>query len=461
VSESLSYNAGAHPQPEWCTSIRGSDGDAAEIRRQPTSDPLAGSDIPAAAETQLARTAALPPPADIVVPAGPDIDFGWNQGATRAQAEAAGCTATFESGARTWTFACPEMSRVGLGDVTLAGGLTLDFNPGGAASVVYDISGGIRNNGARMDFAGGTYNVADGLVTGGGSITEFGPGSYRIGRAGDSCDGARYSICNKGRLSFAGPSDFVLPGGVRNGSGMTLTLGTGDGNSFRLGPSSRGDALSIGGGSETYLGDATGGVFEVSGRIDGGGGGSCVELPATDIHEIDGSVVASGAVRFGSGLYVVNGYMHIGGAGGGGGSCRGETVSVEADEVTFLVSAAGAEPGGWSCARQAFCVSAGYSDIRITAPRTGVFTDIAAIGPLDAGLEAGAAFTAGASGSVVRGAFYFPNDRIALSGGASASGGGGCLQLIGAEIEMSGGASAASQCDLPGASGAGQVVILR
>jgi hypothetical protein len=462
ITDSLSYDAGPHPLPEWCETIRAPDGGATQITRRSTPDPLAGAAAISLATDQMALTAALAPPDDVIVATGPNIDFGWNQNATIAQAQAVGCTASFTSSNSTWTFACPGLSTVNIGNVTLGGGLRLRFNPGAPQATVYNLSGGIRNNGASMIFEGGTYNVAKGINTGGGSITEFGAGSYRVGRSTQSCGGAYYSICNTSRLFFDGPSAFVLPGGVRNDGGAILTLGTESGNSFRFGPSSNGNAISVGGGSMTYMGDANDRVFEAAGRIDGGGGGSCLMFPAAELHQINGSIVASGAIRFGAGFYAINGYMHLGSNGGGSALCGGEMISVEAADTTFVISAAGTEPSGWDCRGQAFCVTAGYSNVRFKAPQSGPFTDLAVIGPLDPSRSAGALFAAGASGSQMWGALYFPNGPITLTGGASANAGAaGCLQMIGAQITMSGGTSVASECNMPQSGGAGQVTLLR
>lgn len=462
ITESLSYDSANPPDTGSCTTIRTPEGDAAQMVRQPTPDPLEDLEAIALARAQMAATATLPPPDNVVVATGPNVDFGWNRQQTIAQAEAVGCTASFASSGSIWTFSCPGQTTVNIGNVTLGGGLTLRFNPDGPATTTYNLSGRIDNGGARMSFAGGTYNVAGGIRTGGGTVTEFGAGTYRIGRSDQSCNGDRYSICNTSELSFEGPSDFVLPGGIRNSGGASLTLGTGDGNSFRIGPSSAGDAISTGGGAETSMGDANGGVFEVAGWIDGGSGGSCLVLPVADLHEINGAVIASGAVRFGAGLYAIDGYMHMGGNGGGTAPCGGETISIEAQDTTFLISANGPEPKGGLCRDQAFCVSSGYSDVHFTAPQSGPFTDLAFVGPLDPSRQQGAFFGGGANGSVVSGAFYFPNGPITFSGGASASGSDdGCLQLIGAEISMSGGTSLASKCDLPGAASQGRVVLLK
>jgi hypothetical protein len=461
ITDSLSYDAGTDPLSQSCNTIRRQDGTVTSVVRRSTPDPLAGSDVTVLAASLLAGSAALSAPSDVVVAPGPNIEFGWNQSATMAVATSVGCSAAFASSGSIWTFSCPGLSTVNLGNVTLAGGLQLRFNPGASPDVTYNLAGVIRNTGARMTFAGGTYNVAQGIVTGGGSVTEFGAGTYRIGRASHNCGGASYSICNTSRLTFDGPSDFHVPGGVRNDGGAILTLGTGGGNSFRIGASSGGNAISVGGGSQTYMGDAHGGLFQVSGWIDGGGGGSCLIFPAAERHEINGSIVASGAVRFGAGIYAINGYLHLGSNGGGSATCGGATISLEALDTTFLISGAGTGPGGWACGGRAFCVTAGYSNLRITAPTSGPFADIAVIGPLDPSRTAGAELSAGASGARVSGVFYFPNGPITLSGAASASGiGTDCFHLIGAQISISGGSSVASDCRLPGTGSVGQVIIL-
>ena len=410
LTKSLSYQSGPHPLPEWCETIRAPDGTAARITRGDTTDPLQGSAILAQAADWMAETAALVAPSDIVGAAGPDINFGWNQSATQAQAAAVGCSAAL--GSSTWTFTCPGKTTVTLGNVTLGGGLTLHFNPGASSNVTYNLSGRIYNGGARMNFAGGTYNVAQGLSTNGGSITSF---------------------------------------------------GAGNGISYRFGPSSSGSAISVAGGAQVYFGNTNGGTFEVTGRIDGGGGGSCLVLPEAAEHHIKGSIDASGAVRMGAGVYSISGYLHLGSGGGGSAFCQGKTISVEAIDTTFLIAGNGPIPTTWPCGGKAFCVSAGYDNIRITAPQSGPFTDMAVIGPLNPSRPQGAIFTAGGSGGQVSGAFYFPNGPVELSGAASASGGAtGCFQLIGAQITLSGGSAVTSECRLPGGGGGGgRVVILQ
>lgn len=411
ITKTLTYDSNSLPVTGGCNTIVQPGGGTTDISRRPTTDPLAGSDPIALASAQLARTAALPEPAEMMTTTGPDINFDYSLNETKAQAAAAGCSAAFTSSGNEWTFSCPGVSTVNLGTITTGGGITLRFNPGASPNVVYNISGSILANGAKAEFAGGTYNVARGIKIGGGSDVFF---------------------------------------------------GTGNNTGFRFGPSSSGDAIHLAGGADLYMSDGGVDIFEVTGEIYSAGG-SCMEIPPADLHEINGSINVSGAVRFGSGLYSINGYMHVGGKKGGSVWCDGETVSIEAQDTTFLVSANGPEPtGDGECVGQAFCISAGYQNVRFKAPQSGSFADIAVVGPLDLSRTSGAKFAAGASGGMVSGAFYFPNGPITMSGGASASGGSGdCLQMIGAEVTLSGGTSIASECDLPQSGGSGRVVILR
>lgn len=214
ITASLSYDSPTAP----CDTITTPEGAVAPMIRQPTPDPLQDADVIALARAQMDATSTLLPPDDVVVATGPDIDFGWDSAKTIAQAEAVGCTTSFTSSDDTWTFLCSGQTTVNIGNVTLGGGLTLRFNPYGGESIKYNLSSGIDNGGNRMSFAGGTYNVASGIMTGGGSVTEFGPGTYRISRPDKRCNGDFYSICNTSELTFEGTSQFVLPGGVYNGS---------------------------------------------------------------------------------------------------------------------------------------------------------------------------------------------------------------------------------------------------
>lgn len=468
ATDTLTYNSAAAPvQP--CQGVRNADKTGpARIVRTATPDPFAGSAAIAAATGRFQSVGAMPAAATPQVPAGRNLDFvgGWNQQSqneVKQQAAAVGCSASWSQ--PKWTLVCPPRSEpYNFGSITIGGGVSLDFNLDAKATVVngyvveassprYNFSGSIRNTGAAMNFGPGVYNIAKGLWTGGGTTTAFAAGIYRIGRSdGDQCWGAPggglYSICNTGAaLTFAGASRFELAGGIANGGGATLGLGEGATNSFRLGPSSTGKAIALGGGSNTYLGDATGpsSLFELVGDIDSGGGG-CFVIGAAAEHDIAGNMLISGAVLLGAGTYTVDGHVAFGANGGGSANCNGRTISVYGNDVSLILSGR-STPASGVCKDMAFCVAAGYNNVVLSAPAAGAMARLAVIGPRQASNKAGAAFTQGGASGRVSGAFYFPNGPFSLTGGAGVSGGAGeCLQIVASRITLSGGTSGASNC---------------
>jgi len=386
-------NYGSAAVPSQCNNISTASGGAAPLNNMQTPDPLAGNAAIGLATARIATAAAMTGPA---IATGDDIHFGWNQSATRNQATAVGCVATFASS--TWTLTCPGRTSVNLGNITIGGGLTLNFGSGGAATTVYNFSGGIHNGGGSvMLFASGIYNIAKGITVPDGSRTEFAAGSFRVGPAND------------------------------------------------------GNAIDMNGGATLVMGSTitTGGTFQIVGNVETDGG-TCLVFGAAANHDIRGYISASGAVVLGAGVYTFDGYFHLGSSNGGSASCNGTYGSLMATDVTIILSGRGAPTNGWQCRDQAFCAAAGYSNMVLRAPSTGPFAKFAVIGPQNISVNSGAAFTSGASGSQISGAFYFPNGPISLSGGASASGGSsGCLQIIGSVVTLSGGTTLASECVAP------------
>lgn len=350
----------------------------------------------------------------------------------------------------TWTLSCPSNGPYSFGNITLGGGITVNFNTSGSAGTTYNFSGSITNSGTALSFGPGTYNVAQGVTTGGGSTTTFGAGTFNIGQSASGCSGGgRYSICNTSTLTFGGPSTFVLTAGLYNSGGSTLTLGSGTTNSFNIGASSDGNAFYIGGGSKTVLADATGSssLFKVVGNVNvTSGGGSCLTLSAAAQHDIKGYFSTAGGTTLGAGVYTVNGYIALGANGGGDVSCNGATVGLNGSGVTLVTGASTTLLSG-SCASSGFCVAAGYNNVTLTAPTSGTTANLVVVGPTSAQNSATAVFAEGASNTSLSGAFYFPNGAVGLSGGASVGGGTGqCLQLIGSQVTLSGGTAAASTC---------------
>ncbi|WP_250889055.1 pilus assembly protein TadG-related protein [Mesorhizobium sp. dw_380] len=499
----INYNSAAAPsQP--CNGITGPNGTAAVITKKSTPDPLAGNSAVAAAVARFATVAALSTtaaPTAPTTPSGSNIDFGWSTGSTKSQASTLGCTASWASSSSTWTLDCGSKTTVNLGTITIGGGINLNFATTGAATTVYNIAGDLTTS-ATTNFGPGTYNFAKtlttagittfgagtynfgnqvttagtttfgagnfnftkGLMTGYGTTT-FGAGTFKIGMSDISCGGiARVSLCNTSTLTFGGPSTFELPGGFNNTGGATLIFGSGTSNSYKIGPGGNGDAITLGGGSQTIMADATSsGVFQVVGNVNGGGGGSCFVVPATAQHDIEGNFIGSGAILLGAGIYTVDGYFALGGNGGGSASCGGSTISISGANVTLVLSGKAKSNSG-SCNGYVFCVAAGYSNIVLTAPQSGATAKLAVIGPISSSNTGGATFAEGGSNAQISGAFYFPYGPIIMNGGSSVLGSPSdsskCLQMIGSLITLSGGTAAASECIAASSAGGSSKVSL-
>ena len=459
TAQSVTYNSAA--PTVGCSGIHGPGGASPTISQKATADPLAGNSGVTAATGHLTSVSSMSAPAAPTVTAGGDVDFAYNTASTQAQLTTDHCSGTFAS--NTWTVTCSGYSSYTFGNITTGGGITVNFNTGGSASTTYNFSGSIKNTGTAMTFGPGTYNIAGGLSTGGGTTTTFGAGTFNIGKASFSCNGANYSICNTGTiLTFGGPSSFTLQGGVYNGGGSKLVLGSsGTGNSFLVGPSSGGNAFYIGGGATTTLGDATdaGSVFQLVGNFNvSSGGGSCTTISAAAQHDIQGYFITAGGSILGSGVYSVTQYVDLGGSAGGDVTCNGVTVGMSGTGVTWVIGGA-STPASGSCSGQSFCIAAGYGHVTMTAPTSGATQGLVVVGP--ASNTGGALFAEGASNTSLSGAFYFPQGSISLSGGSSVGGGAGqCLELIGTQVTLSGGTTAASNC-VGGGSGSVKIALVQ
>lgn len=495
IAIGVNYNSAAAPtQP--CNGIKNKDGGPAIIANAATPDPLLGH---AGIADAFARFANFSTIANIGAPAAPatvtgkDIEFGWTQATTKNQAIALGCTAAWTTNTgNKWTFTCPaSKTEVTINKMTIGGGINVDFavddptKPPATTSFnfkelvttaaittfgsgTYNFAGGLTTagtttfgsgtfnfgklatfNSAKATFGGGTFNFTKGLTTGGGSTVTFGAGSFRFGLNDSNCG---YSICHTGTtLTFGGPSTFEMTAGFNNNGGSTLSLGAGTTNSFRIGAGSNGNAINLGGGSKTYMADATGigSVFQLKGHLNGGGGGSCLVVSAAADHDINGNVLAAGAILLGTGIYSVDGYVAFGANGGGGGGCPDTSISVRGVDVSLIISGKATSNQG-NCNGYVFCVGAGYSGVQLTAPQTGTLAKLAVAGPQLTTRTAGATLTEGGNKATISGAFYFPNGPIIMKGGASMQDANSdptkCLQLIGSRITLEGGTSATSEC---------------
>lgn len=450
-----------------------------------STDPLAGTTEVTTATSRLGSVEALTSPSGPNVTGGTAVAFGYRQSTTQSELTADGCSGTFAS--NTWTVTCTGASTFTFGAISLSGGITVNFNTGGSASNTYNFNGEICDSGTALHFGPGTYNISGGVASGGGSITTFGAGTFNIGDiSGSSCQSGSngYSIYNTGSVMTFGnsttPSTFVLAGGIDNKGGETLVLGasctnggsactstsgsntftSAIGNSFNIGKTGSGDSLDMGGGAQTYFGDASGSsdLFQMAGNLNvSSGGGSCLWIGAASEHDINGFFATAGGNTLGAGIYTVSAYVALGGNGGGDVTCGGSDVGMYANGVTFVVG--GTSTNSSSCAGvtgTAFCVAAGYSNVTLVAPSSGNTQGLAVIGPTSSSNTAQVSFGEGASNTSVSGAFYFPYGAISLSGAATLGDGTGqCLMLIGSQVTLSGGSTVASNCNIPGQNGSG------
>ncbi|ASY66655.1 Von Willebrand factor type A domain protein, associated with Flp pilus assembly (plasmid) [Sinorhizobium sojae CCBAU 05684] len=455
TAKSATYYSGSSESCPWSSNIVQADGSDAPVTQAYTSDPLDGHSGVAELVERFAVIRKAAWPHMVSVKKGHDIEFGGDTSpkATAAAIESVGCSydpASFnEYWTVKWDIICAG-SEISIGSLLVHGNVQVKFNTAGSKNTVYTFSGKIQNDfGTKLEFGDGVFSVEKGII---GTDLTFGAGTFHIGMVGEddasSCGGARYSLCSGGKLTIGGPSTFVLDAGFFTGDGATLKLGAGNSNSYIIGRSSGDNAIGVGGGSTTYMADANSGpgVFRVNGDLNGGGGGSCLTIPAAAQHDIAGNVNLAGGARLGDGIYTVDGYFSVN---TGGASCS-DTVAVSGQNVTIVIS--GEEtPSDWECREKAFCLTGGNA-ITIAAPQSGSYANLAVIGPQSSKNTSGAEITSGGRGKI-SGAFYFPHGLIDFGGGGRIEDAGNCLQLIGASISLSGGSQAMSECALSTAQG--------
>jgi Flp pilus assembly protein TadG len=471
TTKNVGYDSASAPS-EPCNGIQPPSGSTLSIKKQVTTDPLAGTTEVTGATGRLSTVGAMTSPSPPSVSGGTAaLSFGYSASPTQATITAAGCSSTFSS--PTWTVTCPNGGTYTFGAVSLSGGITVNFNTSGTSSTTLNFNGQVNDSGTALHFGPGTYNITGGVVSGGGSTTTFSNGTFNIGQSATSCNSyIHYSICNSGTLMTFGSSTtaskFVFTGGVYNKGGETLVLGgtsvtsTSTGNSFNIGTASNGNSFDMGGGSITMFADASGAgnLFQMAGNVNvSSGGGSCLWLGAANEHDINGFISAAGGTTLGAGVYTLTKYMWLGANGGGDVTCGGSTVGIYGSGVTLVLGGSGV-PSSGTCANNSFCTAAGYNDITLTAPSSGSTQGLVVIGPTSSSNTNGASFIEGATNTSMSGAFYMPYGPINLSGGASVGNGSGqCLEVIGSQVTLAGGSELASSCNIPGSGGSGGATV--
>jgi Flp pilus assembly protein TadG len=469
TTTAVDYDSSSAPS-EPCTGIQAPSGKTLSIKKASTSDPISGQSVLSNA------TATLTTMSGMSTCSSNDAAGCWPMAVTAAAGTASpnyaygsttvptGCTDTWSSSTATHTTVCTGNGPFDFGSVSFGGGITVNISSTGTAPV-YNFASGIDFTGAKLTIGGGTFDIVGGVQTGGGSTVSFGAGTFNIGPGTFSCNGSTgYSICNTGTsLTFGGPSTFNIPGGVYDSGGETLTLGSGTANAFNIGNANDGNSFAQGGGATTVFADSSGaGYFQMKGNLNiGSAGGSCLTLGAATDHYINGYFSTAGGVVLGSGIYTIGGYFGAGVTGGGGVSCGGTTIGVNGANVTIVLGGATTITGSGCTGTVVFCMSAGFSNVNLTAPTSGPTANLVVVGPQTG--AAGASLGEGASGADLSGAFYFPTAPITMDGGSSLGsfGSSQCLMLIGSQVTLTGGSALASSCSGLGGGTTSSVVLVQ
>jgi hypothetical protein len=237
-------------------------------------------------------------------------------------------------------------------------------------------------------------------------------------------------------------------------------------NSYQIGSSTgtSGNALNLGGGSNTTLGDATGSgnVFQVVGMVNvTSGGGSCLTLPAAGAHDINGRFSTAGGITLGTGIYTINGYVALGNNGGGNVTCNGSTVGMSGTGVSFVISAASTRHPAPARGRRSALPPATAMSTWCHPARERNGSDRARPDYSPTNTD-GATFAEGSINTSLSGAFYIPNGAFTLRGGSSVGNGTGkCLEVIASQVTLTGGTALASSCNgLGGASSSSGAAIV-
>jgi hypothetical protein len=227
TTKTLDYNSGAAPvQCASPASIRPPAGTASvTIVKVATVDPLATNAAVAAAFTHLAGVTSLTAPigpAAPVVAVGGDLSFGYTNDPAqppRSVLTAVGCTGGYSGS--TWTVTCPSGGTYHFNNLTIGGGISLNFAVGGSATNTYDFSGTITVTGNGAAFGPGTYNVAGDIDSSGSTFATFGNGTttstFNVGGA--------INISGSG-ASFPNGTYYVTKG-ILTGGGSNTTFGAG------------------------------------------------------------------------------------------------------------------------------------------------------------------------------------------------------------------------------------------
>ncbi|WP_404713135.1 pilus assembly protein TadG-related protein [Sphingomonas sp. MMS24-J13] len=291
-----------------------------------------------------------------------------------------------------------------------------DLSIGGGCSVVFATGSTLtfRNlnmSGQALTFGDGDIGITGTFTVNGNTIVTMGNGAHSFGTL----------AIGGGKFLQMGSGNFLVVGGINVSGGAWLKVGTSTNDTVTIGNDGAGNAIVVGGGSKVcFTSDcstptAAAGTFSANGSVNVQGGGSLVVFPKSILHVINGDLIATAGVIFGSGLYIIKGnFQNTTGSG---------SDSMNGVDVTFAMGGTLNFAGGSQFDLAAPSTSNGYGiqDILFLTKTT-----------------SGTSISAGAVGKA-SGLIYAPYSNFSSSGGSSiSSNGSACMMLVVNTITVTG-----------------------
>lgn len=336
----------------------------------------------------------------------------------------------YETGDYTCAYVIPA-GTYAIRDLTINGGCSVSFQ--GPSTLSFR---NITMNGASLSFGDGAITVSGTLSVNGNEVVTMGNGTHSFGAL----------AIGGGKFLQVGSGAFSVSGAINVSGGAWLKVGLADNDSVTIGNDGAGNAIVVGGGSKVCFTagcttpSAAAGTFSANGTVNVAGGGSLVVFPRSVTHVINGDLIATAGVIFGSGLYVIKGnFQNTVGSG---------SDSMTGIDVTFAMGGIFNFAGGSRFDLAAPATSGGYGiqDI-LFVTKSAQATQI----------------SAGAIGKA-SGMIYAPGSAFSSTGGAAiSSNGSACMMLMVRSIAVSGSgtvntAGCASQVS---SAGSGTVALLQ
>jgi Flp pilus assembly protein TadG len=291
-----------------------------------------------------------------------------------------------------------------------------DLSIGGGCSVVFTTGSTLTFR--NLNMSGQTLTFGDGAISITGTFTVNGNTTVTMGNGAHSF--GALSI-GGGKFLQVGSGNFLVVGAINVSGGAWLKVGTSTNDTVTIGNDGSGNAIVVGGGSMVcFTSDcstptAAAGTFSANGTVNVQGGGSLVVFPKSVMHVINGDLIATAGIIFGSGLYVIKGnFQNTTGSGND---------SMNGVDVTFAMGGTFNFAGGSRFDLAAPSSSNGYGiqDILFLTKSTSATS-----------------ISAGAIGKA-SGLIYAPYSNFSSSGGSAiSSNGSACMMLVVNTITVTG-----------------------